>query len=402
MQNYNLRGLIAVIVALSLVVGAVAGALGSFFVEPYLEQSNWGQQFLNKDNISCQDNSETATVSAVNKVSPSVVSIVISKDLSNYYNMTGPFNFYFNGQLITPGNIQEKSGTTQKQAVGGGTGFVIDANGLILTNRHVVADTEADYTVVFNDGKKYTAEVLARDTVNDLAVLKIDAKNLPVADLGDSDKMQIGQSVIAIGNSLSEYSNTVTAGIVSGINRSISAGDSTGSSELINGAIQTDAAINPGNSGGPLVNLSGKVIGINTAINSQGQSLGFAIPINQAKKVIDSVRQYGRIVRPWLGVRYVQLNSDIATQNKLKYDFGAWIVAGQAKSDTAVVSGSPADKAGLKENDIILEVNGQKLDDQHSLVDVVSNYNPGDTIQLKVFSKDAEKNVAVKLEERKQ
>ncbi|RLB87157.1 MAG: hypothetical protein DRH10_09570, partial [Deltaproteobacteria bacterium] len=227
----------------------------------------------------------------------------------------------------------------------------------------------------------------------------IEAKNLPTLELGDSDKIEIGQTVIAIGNALGEFRNTVTKGVISGIGRTITAGDSRGRSEMIESAIQTDAAINPGNSGGPIVNLAGQVIGINTAISSQGQLLGFAIPINEAKRVINSVEKYGKIVRPFLGVRYILNNPEFAKKNQLKVDYGAIIVRGETVKDFAVIPGSPADKAGLQENDIILEVNGTKIERGNSLAKLLSKYAPGDEVTLKVLSKGKEKEVKVKLEE---
>ncbi|MBI5077248.1 trypsin-like peptidase domain-containing protein [Candidatus Falkowbacteria bacterium] len=407
MCDKNSRGYLAVVIIVSLIVGGFAGAFGSFFIAPSLEKTNWGKQFLGtnapeqsvnqKKVISVEENS--ATIEAVKKVSPSVVSVVVTKELESFYNLTGPdvFNFWNFGTQIPQGN-----GKKEKKEIGGGTGFVIGADGLILTNKHVVADEQAEYSVLFSDGKRYEAKVLGRDTVYDVAVLKIDAKNLAVAEIGDSDKIEIGQTVIAIGNALSEYSNSVTRGVVSGINRKVIAGDSGGGSEVIQGAIQTDAAINPGNSGGPLLNLAGQVIGVNTAVNWQGQSLGFAIPINQAKSVIESVKQFGKIVRPWLGVRYIQLNEEIAKANNLKYNYGAMVLQGQNKTEPAVVAASPAEKAGIKENDIILEVNGEKLDDDSSLVQEISKYKPGNVIILQVAREDKVMEIKVKLEERRE
>lgn len=404
-NTYYPRGFIALTVIVSLIVGGFAGALGSFFVKPYLEKTDWGKQFLQSEvnqQLTGQKKvvevkEDSATIDVVKKVSPSVVSIVVTKELESFYNLTGPDIFDFWNFGIT---VPKGSGQKEKKEVGGGTGFVIGADGLILTNKHVVSDEQAEYSVVFSDGKRFEAKVLGRDPVYDIAVLKIEAKNLPVLAIGDSDKIEIGQTVIAIGNALSQYSNSVTRGVVSGINRKITAGDSFGGAEVIEGAIQTDAAINPGNSGGPLLNLDGQVIGVNTAINWQGQSLGFAIPINQAKSVIASVKQFGKIVRPWLGVRYVQLNKEIATANKLKYDYGAMILRGQNQKESAVVIGSPADKAGLKENDIILELNGKKLDDKAPLAQEVAKYKPGDTVSLKVARGEEMIEVKVKLEER--
>lgn len=404
MFDEKLRGFWAVIIIVSLIIGAFSGALGSFFLKPYLERTDWGKDFLNNDVVQqisgekkvVEVTEDSATIEVVKKVSPAVVSVVVTKELQNMYNLTGPdiFDFWNFGQSLPEGN--------KKKEVGGGTGFVIDEAGLILTNKHVVSDEQAEYSIVFNDGKKYEAKILAQDTVADIAVLKIEAKNLVVVELGDSDKLQIGETVIAIGNALGEYRNTVTRGVVSGVNRSILAGDNSGSSELLENVLQTDAAINPGNSGGPLLNLGGQVIGINTAINWQGQSLGFAIPVNQAKTVIDSVKKYGKIIRPWLGVRYVQLNAEIAKANKLEYEYGALIIRGEGKDDLAIVPASPAAKAGLAENDIILEVNGKKLAEENSLVQEVAKFKPGDEITLKISHDGVEKMIKIKLEERKE
>ncbi|MBT5338641.1 trypsin-like serine protease [Candidatus Falkowbacteria bacterium] len=404
MQRKN-QGQFALTIIVALVVGAIAGAFGSFFLKPYLESYHWGQEFLGNNPIVKNANTkvykvteESSTIDVVKDVSPSVVSIVITKELSNYYNLTGPNVFdYWNFSGTLP---QEEE--TQKREVGGGTGFVIDSEGLILTNKHVVSDLEAEYSVIFNDGTKHEATVLGRDPVNDIAILKIEATDLPVVDLGDSDDLEIGQTVIAIGNALSEYQNTVTRGVISGIDRQIVAGDNYGKSEVLDGAIQTDAAINPGNSGGPLLNLDGQVIGINTAVNWQGRSIGFAIPVNQAKNVIESVKEFGEIIRPWLGVRYVQLNAEIAGLNNLDYENGALVVRGDSETQLAVVPDSPADKAGLVENDIILEVNGVKLDGEHTLLNEIAKYKPDEQVELKIVHDGEEKVITVILVKREE
>lgn len=352
---------------------------------------------------------ENATETVVNKVSPAVVSIIISKELSQAYNMTGnsfPFNdfFGFDFPFAQPQPQQPQPQTapkTEKQEVGGGTGFIISADGLILTNKHVVADTEASYTVVTADGKRYDAQVLAIDPFVDIALVKIEAKGLPVVTLGDSDKIKIGQTVIAIGNTLSEYHNTVTKGVVSGINRRVVAGGGVIGEETIDEAIQTDAAINPGNSGGPLVNLKGEVVGINTAVSNQGQSIGFSIPINVAKPIVESVKKYGRIIHPWLGVRYTLIDKQLAQANKLPVDYGALILRGSKQTDLAVVPGSPADKAGLVENDIILEIDGTKINEDYPLSKAIQKHKPGDKIKLKILHQGTEKTVSVTLEEMK-
>lgn len=351
--------------------------------------------------LSVQEESQTTDV--VEKVSPAVVSIIVTKDLSKIYSRdyASPFDDFFGFGWPFGFELPQRQIPEGKQEVGGGTGFIISSDGMILTNKHVVDDKEAEYTVLMNDGKKYDAKVLATDPVLDVAVVKIEAKDLPVAEFGDSDSIKIGQTVIAIGNSLGEFRNTVTKGVISGIGRTITAGSQSGE-ETIERAIQTDAAINPGNSGGPLIDLSGRVVGINTAMSREGQLIGFALPINEAKRVVESVKKYGKIVRPFLGVRYVLLNKEIAKANNLDVDYGALVSRGDARTDLAVLPGSPADKAGLVENDIILELNGTKISQDNSLASLIAKYAPGDKVKLKILHRGDEKTVEVTLQEYKE
>src|SRR3989344_6671540 len=346
--------LISGVILLSLIFGAAGSVLGSVYLAPLYNKI---PQSLGQDVKTVQVDEQSAVVDVVKKSSPAVVSIIISKDLNKVPGFSsspfdfGPFSFdpFFQSR-------NQKSNTPNIQQVGGGTGFVISEDGLISTNKHVVSDAEATYTVISNDGKQYDAKVLSRDPVNDIALVKIDAKNLPTLNLGDSSDLEIGQKVIAIGNSLGQYQNTVTTGVVSGIGRTIVA-SGAGGSEQLEGVIQTDAAINPGNSGGPLLDIGGSVIGINTAMDAQGQLVGFAIPVNDLKKDLESFRKFGKIVKPFLGVRYVLITPTIKQENNLKFDYGALIVPG-GKNQPAVVAGSAADKAGIKDGDIILEING--------------------------------------------
>jgi len=383
-------------------VGALGGALGSLFLKPYLEDTAWGRSFL-QTNIASQINEignqnvisiteDSPTIEVVKKASPAVVSILATKEIESYYDQTGP--------SINPSFLYDDTRGNQKRELASGSGFIFDESGLILTNRHVVEDENAEYSVILNDGSEYSAQVLGRDMILDIAILKIEATDLSVIELGDSEGIEIGQTVIAIGNALGEYSNTVTRGIVSGINRRVVAGDGSGGSEVLDGAIQTDAAINPGNSGGPLLNISGQVIGINTAVNFSGSALGFAIPIDRAKIIVKSVLENGRIVRPWLGVRYVNINESIAEKNGLAVDYGALILRGDSPTALAVVEGSPADKAGLSENDIIMQVNDQVLDETYSLVNEIAKYQPDDEIELKIWRDGEEKIIKVTLDER--
>jgi serine protease Do len=264
--------------------------------------------------------------------------------------------------------------------------------------KHVVLDENAEYTVILDDGRKFDAEVLARDEANDLAVVKINASDLPVAKIGESSSVRLGQTVIAIGNALGEFSNSVSIGVVSGLSRELTAEGAGGFSERIEGVIQTDAAINEGNSGGPLLNLKGEVIGINTAIASGAENIGFAIPIDAVKRSIESVKRTGKIETPYLGVRYAMLNEASAKTAKVAYTYGARV---QATGDgPAVIKGSPAEKAGIKSDDVILEVNGERLERGKTLGLALQKYAVGDEISLKVVRGGEEREVRLKLEER--
>jgi S1-C subfamily serine protease len=316
---------------------------------------------------------QEATIRAIKKVMPAVVNIVVmDKETKTTIN-------------LSTGEQTQKTEVAQK---GSGTGFLISADGLILTNKHVVSvgdEKTAEYKIVLNTGKRYYAQLIGKDPINDLAVLKIFDKNLPYAQLGDSDKLQIGSTVIAIGNTLGRYQNSATKGIVSGLGRSIEASDQSGdTTEILDNVIQTDAEINLGNSGGPLIDLDGNIIGINVALDQAGASIGFAIPVNDARPVIKSVREIGRIVRTRLGIRYFMLTPEIAQDNNLAKNIGAWIPV--SKNETpSVLADSPAAKAGLKEGDIITEINGIKLQGQTTLLSVIQKYKPGNKIGLKVF-----------------
>lgn len=402
----EVRHLLISVVIISLIVGAISGSVGGFIIGFYgLKYGSYecGGSGIGVDGDIARGNEELATISTVKNVSPSVVSIIISKDLSKHYNATGsdifPFDDYFefgfpDSQEVDLNGMQE---------VGVGTGFIVDSgDGLILTNKHVVSDPDAKFSVITSDGKRYeSVEVLAQDTINDLAIIKIGGVDLPSIRFGDSDDIRIGETVIAIGFTLGEYANTVTKGIVSGIGRNISA---MGISHVRNleDVIQTDAAINPGNSGGPLINLSGEIIGVNTALSQNGQLIGFAIPSNEAKFVFESVKKHGKIERAFLGVRYIPINKKIAKINNLSIDYGALIIGGSVVEEFAVVPGSPADKAGLAENDIILEVDGQKIDEKHSLVRAIGINRPGDVVELRVLHDGNEKVLKVVLGRRGQ
>ncbi len=380
------------------------GLIYRTFTEGYLQQAQdkGNTTDSNKDVVTLATQ-QSLVVGAVKKANPAVVSVIITKDVpkyETYYENIDPFGDFFNSNPF--GNLfqvpQMKQNGTEKKEVGGGSGFLVTKDGLIITNRHVVEDTKAEYTVFTNDGKKHSAKVVARDAVMDIAVLKIDGAQYPYLELGNSDTLDLGQSVIAIGNALGEFKNSVSVGVISGLSRSITAGNGMGQSEALEHVIQTDAAINPGNSGGPLVDLGGRVIGVNVAVAQGSENIGFALPINSIKSVIDSVRTTGKIVRPYLGVRYVSITDSLKEKNNLSVNYGVLVKAGSDSNELAVVPGSPADKAGIVENDIILEIDGIKLDENTSLANSIRSRKIGETISLKILHRGEEKTVTVKLE----
>jgi S1-C subfamily serine protease len=283
-----------------------------------------------------------------------------------------------------------------------GTGIIISTDGVVMTNRHVVESDSSDVSVTLSDGTELDdVSIIGRTSENDsldVAFLKINDKkdkSLKAAKLGDSSKMEVGDKVIAIGNALGQFQNTVTEGIISGYGRSVEAGDSSGSETLQN-LFQTDAAINQGNSGGPLVNLNGEVIGLNTAIAGNAQNIGFAIPINDIQGLVKSVLEKGKLERPYLGIRYVSLTDDLAYQYNLSLKRGAYIVPGDGQS--SVVDDSPASKAGLKEKDIIIKINDTAIDETHSLTSVLGQSSVGDKVKLTVSRDGKEQVIEVTLE----
>lgn len=337
---------------------------------------------------------QSEVISVAEKASPAVVSIIATAEVPTYESL---YDSWFGF-----GSRGAQNGTATQQ-VSAGTGFLVSADGYIITNKHVVENAGAEYTVILNDqknlGEKIKATVLARDPNNDIAFLKIDKTDLPFLNLGDSDRLKVGQTVIAIGYALGQFDNTVSKGVVSGLARSISAGGMA-QLEYLNNLIQTDAAVNPGNSGGPLLDIQGNVIGVNVAM-ADAQSIGFAIPINDAKAAYDEVKATGKIsqaAKTFLGVRYAAVNDAVQKANQLPYNYGVIVVRGGAATDLAVVPGSPAEKAGIKENDIILEVDGAKINDRNPLQRVIGRYKAGDEVKIKIYSAGQEKEIRVKLD----
>ncbi len=393
----------------SIVLGGAAGIGGAYYVlNPHVVSQRLPMLTSTSTSVTLPvpvtNIDEQQTKEVVERVSPAVVSINISKEFDPYSTSSRDF---FSQLFDTPQDFFSSPPTSSstkkgsKQRVGGGSGFLVSSDGYIVTNKHVVADTDAEYTVVMQDQKTYPATVIALDPSLDLAIMKIEGANFPWIELGNSEEATVGQTVIAIGNALAEFQNTVTKGIISGLNRHLEVGLGSDAG-VIEQAIQTDAAINFGNSGGPLLDLAGKVVGMNTAISESAQSLGFALPSNVISHAFESVRKNGRIVRPWLGIRYIQIDEEVAEKNKLAQDYGVLISKGATKSDLAIIPGSPANKAGLVENDIILECNGHKLDGTRSLSSLIAAFDPGQQVSLKILHEGQEKTIQVTLEERKE
>ncbi|HLD11676.1 MAG TPA: trypsin-like peptidase domain-containing protein [Patescibacteria group bacterium] len=326
-------------------------------------------------------NEESAVTDVVEKAGPAVVTVSIEANVSTF----DPFSF----DPFNPFG----SNDTQKEEQDIGTGFIVDKSGLIITNRHVVSRKDATYYVFTKDGEKYKVDKVYKDPSpsRDLAILKISAKkDLPTVALGDSSTLKVGQLAIAIGNALGELRDTVTVGVISGLGRGIEAQDpSTGVAERLDDVIQTDAAINPGNSGGPLLNSAAEVVGVNVATSVGSENIGFAIPINTVKEIMKEFQETGTLTRPYLGVRYQQLT----LQQAVAYEFpeGAFL--------HDVISDSPAEKAGLKQGDVVTEIDGKKLTEEQSISQIVEGKKVGDTITLSVFRKgEGTKSYKIQLE----
>lgn len=352
----------------------VLGFLGGWTAIRFIGAPEAKQQLTeNRQEIVVQEGELISDIA--DKVSPSVVSIAVqSTSNDSFYRMP----------------------TTQESA---GTGIILSSDGLVLTNRHVVPKDTTNLSIVLSDGTEYTnIEIIGRDPFNDIAYLKIkDAKDLKPAVLGDSSKVRVGEKVLAIGNALGQFKNTVTAGIISGIGRPITASSGDNESESLTNLFQTDAAINPGNSGGPLVNMNGEIIGMNTAVAGGAENIGFAIPINDAKNGIESVKQNGKLIRPYLGVRYVDITDDIAKELSLPVNRGAYVYSTTLGSP-AVVPGSPADKAGVKTEDIITKIGDKQIDENNALTTLVGAHKVGDTIKITLLRDGEEKTLDVTLE----
>lgn len=358
---------------LIVVVAVVSGFGGG-----WLESHNSGG--VVSGNLSSQKKIVTSQSQLISQIAKTVGPSVVSVNVEITSDSGGGQSSFF-------GFAQPNS----EQAAG--TGIII-SNNIIVTNRHVVPDGTTNVSVTLSDGTELKdVSVIGRTSSSDsldVAFLKVNdtqGHKLTPAVIGDSSTVQVGDNVVAIGNALGQFQNTVTSGIISGYGRSVQAGDSSGSggsAENLDDLFQTDAAINEGNSGGPLVNLNGQVIGINTAIAGNAQNIGFAIPINDVKGLIDQVVKTGKFARPYLGVAYIPLTADVANQYGLSVQNGAFIAPSSDASNPSVQQGSAASKAGLQEKDVITEIDDTKIDQTHSLTSLIDKHQPGDKVDLTV------------------
>lgn len=377
-RKFNLKKL-AIIIAVILVVlaslasGAIADRL--FGISPL---DRFFPRFGIKTYQQKVVQEESVVIDVVKAVGPSVVTVSAQTPKRNIIQFS-PFGGFSQGtQGGTPQDI--------------GSGFVVSPDGLIVTNKHVVADTSLSYKVSTSDGKTYDVKEISRDPSNDIAVLKIDATGLKAVEMGDSSNLQVGQFVIAIGTALGEFRNTVTTGVISGLGRGIDAGDNfQGYVERLDNVIQTDAAINPGNSGGPLLSSAGQVIGINVAVAQGANNIGFSIPINTVKDALNQFKSTGKFPgKAFLGVEYQTLTQQTALLNGVPQ--GAYVVN--------VVAGSPADKAGIQAGDIIFKIDGQATNDANSgLAKIISSKKIGDSVKLSIWRDGSEKDISVTLTE---
>lgn len=327
---------------------------------------------------------ESTVIDIVKNVGPSVVTV--SEQGTPVSQTFDPFSIF---------GIPDQSQQQAPQTVNIGSGFVVSNDGYIVTSKHVVSDTNVSYQIITSNDKKYSVQKIFRDPLNDIAILKIDptenpGETLKPVTLGDSSKLQVGQFVVAIGTALGEFRNTVTTGVISGLGRGITAGDQfQGLVERLDNVIQTDAAINPGNSGGPLVNSSGQVIGINTAVSQNGQNIGFALPINVVKDSLSNFNQHGQFERPFLGVMFKVISRDVALLNNVV----------QGDYVQSVVSGSPAQKAGIQPGDILISVDGQRLgENQGDLAKIIAGKKVGDNLSIDIWRNGKKITVKATLE----
>ena len=369
----KMRVMVPIIILISVTLGFLSGLIGGALIYE-IKEPDGINDVINREVEVLHE--ESAIIEVSEAASPAVVSIRISQEVDQN-NLSNPFLDDFDlDQPLDP----------ELQQIGSGSGFIISADGMIITNRHVAEDEDATYTVVLNNGDEFEAEVVAKDTLLDIAFLDVEAEDLPFLELGTSSELKIGQSVIAIGNALGEFSNSVSSGIVSGLGRNILASGGFGTAvERISDVIQTDASINPGNSGGPLLDLQGNVIGVNVAVAQDAENIGFAIPIDNVKDLLKRLDEKGEIDRPQLGVRYVLINKQVAEEENLDVQEGALIPKQTDSGEDSIVKNSAAEKAGLKPGDVILEIDGEKINEENPLFEVIQKKFKGDKIELLIL-----------------
>ena len=377
MQAKKTRKSLIIIVSIFASVALVfaAGATGGIIASMMIKNSS-GSTITSissgSDGNSVVTDEEISIASVAEKVKPSVVSVITQVETQSFF------------------------GTSFGEAAG--TGIIVSSNGYIMTNNHVLEGANS-VSIVNSDGKTYTdVEIVGSDPLNDIAFLKINSEDefKPIT-IGNSATIRTGQQVVAIGNALGQYSNTVTSGIISGLGRPVTASTSSGATETLTDLVQTDASINEGNSGGPLVNMAGQVIGINTAIAANANGIGFAIPINSTKGILAGVIENGEVSRAYIGVNYLTITPEVALEYNLPVNQGAYIY--NRGSSSSILSGGPADKAGLKDNDIITKINNEEIGANSGLSSLVGQYRPGEEIEITYIRDGAENNTKLTLGE---
>lgn len=391
MQGFKNIGL-ALILCLLFIGAAFGGALADrlFVLKPLdvITKRTSGNSLGTLDSPTRITDEQSDVISVINQVSPGVVTVAITKQQRvlqrSPFGGFDPFGMF--------GEQQQTPGTTREIKQDIGSGFVVDKSGLIVTNKHVVSDPQATYRIIAADDKEYEVKKVYRDPANDLAILQIDA-TLPAIELGDSDQLKVGQSVVAIGTALGEFRHTVTTGVISGLGRGITAGDGmSGFAEELDNVIQTDAAINPGNSGGPLLNASGQVIGVNTAVAQGANGIGFALPINVIKDSLQNFEATGKFSRPFLGVQYRIIPKQTALLNDVAA--GALIIE--------VVEGASADSAGLRAGDVLTKFGGVDLttdSNQSILSEQIGRHKVGEKVPVEYIRDEKRETTTVTLQE---
>lgn len=384
MKSFLMGLSVSVLVLFSAIGGAVADRV--FVIKPLdylLGEGIGGFHLPEKSNLVTQKilNEEGVVIDVADKASVGVVTVAVEREQRIIEPIESPFGFFGFGL---------DSGKTEVIERDIGSGFVVEG-GMVVTNKHVVLDTQASYKVIDYNDEEYVVEKIYRDPINDLAILQIaGGDKLKTLELGDSDSLKVGQFVIAIGTALGEFRHTVTTGVVSGLGRGIVAGDGFSDFEQLDNVIQTDAAINPGNSGGPLLNSAGQVIGVNVAVSSSGENIGFALPINVVRESLENFEATGRFSRPMLGVSYRMISKDTAILNEVPE--GAYVID--------VMAGSSADEAGIEPSDIITEVDGQKVGEiKGGLANVINTKKVGDQVSVKLWRDGEMREFAVILKE---